>query len=103
MGRFVNTEKVLAGLTGWGGGRVFVLAGEKDRLMSLNLMGRMAEEYRAQRVSMFEPKTNGIDIERVWGSGGEKLQTLGGFEGIKDGIAYRVVAGSGHHSGASVS
>ncbi|KAK6363749.1 hypothetical protein TWF730_001167 [Orbilia blumenaviensis] len=99
MGRFVKTENVLSNLKGWGGGRVFVLAAERDRLMSLNLMGRVAEEYREQRKSMIRSGvfTNGGSMSKSWVPGENDRTKFGGLEGIWDGIAYRVVEGAGHH------
>ncbi|KAF3272955.1 hypothetical protein TWF970_009850 [Orbilia oligospora] len=100
MGRFVKTENVLSNLTGWGGGRVFILAAERDRLMSLELMGRMADEYRKQRASMVRSKVftnDGRDIDQNWISGESERTIFGGLEGVRDGIAYRVVEGAGHH------
>ncbi|EPS43986.1 hypothetical protein H072_2003 [Dactylellina haptotyla CBS 200.50] len=99
MRRFVNTKNVLSGLTGWGGGRVFVLAAEKDRLMSINLMGRMAHEYRIQRASMSKfgvLSKSGIDLELPWSSKDNKIN-FGAVVGIENGVGYRVVEGSGHH------
>lgn len=100
MGRFVKTETVLSNLTGWGGGRVFVLAAECDRLMSLKLMGRMADEYREQRASMVRSGVftrDGRNIDQSWVPGECERTEFGGLEGVRDGIAYRVVEGAGHH------
>ncbi|KAF3930441.1 hypothetical protein ABW20_dc0104488 [Dactylellina cionopaga] len=100
MRRFVRTENVLSGLKGWGGGRLFVLAAEMDRLMSLKLMGRMTEEYRTQRYDMLKSgvfQVNGIDEEQAWSPTTARRNDTGGFEGLRNGIAYRMVEGSGHH------
>lgn len=66
MGRFVDCKTVLQACQG----KVLVVAGEKDKLMTESLMKRMADEYEAAASKGSRGKGN---------------------------VAFGVVKGSGHH------
>ncbi|KAL2072055.1 hypothetical protein VTL71DRAFT_11398 [Oculimacula yallundae] len=84
MLRFVDVGKVLGNIIGWtkGGKRVLVIAGEKDPLMVVDLMRRMAAEYR-------------IAVNGNWTSlVGESESTVNVGADV---VGLEVVGGSGHH------
>ncbi|KAH9213717.1 Alpha/Beta hydrolase protein [Leptodontidium sp. 2 PMI_412] len=84
MTRFVDVGRVVRSITGWGKGgiRLLVVAGEKDRLMDVELMRQMAAEYR-------------VAVEK----GREELVGESGGDVINGGeqVGFEVVMGSGHH------
>jgi hypothetical protein len=80
MLKFAKVENILKSIVGWdrgNGPRVLVVAGEKDRLMTGDVMKKLAEGYEDAMVRMFG---------KSWGS-----------EGEKGGEVLRVVKGAGHH------
>lgn len=126
--RFVDPEKVLLGISGWGeetsedGGklegkrekeRMLVIAGEEDRIMTQDIMQRLANWYRAayERLVMGK-KIDGLDVVRRNVMGEDVMMmddttvVAGHEEGDgKDmgdhssnmGVMYAVVPGAGHH------
>ncbi|KAK0106284.1 hypothetical protein ONS96_003924 [Cadophora gregata f. sp. sojae] len=95
MTRFVDVGRVVRSIVGWGRGegggkRMLVVAGEKDRLMDVELMREVAAEYR-------------VAVREWWGAlvgetkrEGEGLVASDG-PGEEDGVGFEVVMGSGHH------
>ncbi|PVH76454.1 alpha/beta-hydrolase [Cadophora sp. DSE1049] len=90
MTRFVDAGKVVRSVVGWGRGgkggkRMLVIAGEKDMLMDVELMRRMAAEYREA-------------VRRGWAElVGERKTVASSGPGEEDGVGFEVVTGSGHH------
>ncbi|KAH7370090.1 Alpha/Beta hydrolase protein [Rhexocercosporidium sp. MPI-PUGE-AT-0058] len=81
MFRFVDVGRVVRSITGWGKGgmRLLVIAGEKDRLMDVELMRQMAAEYR-------------VAVESQPGELGDGAGLAG-----EEQVGFEVVMGSGHH------
>ena len=91
MFSFVNVGKVLRNIVGWKGEkaqRVLVIAGEKDTLMGVHLMRRMAADYRQQFV---------IFAKNLWS--GQSSSSLNDDSGLdaQHGIGFGIIRGSGHH------
>jgi hypothetical protein len=88
---FVNFKNVLMRISGWGTGnseRVLVLAGEKDRLVSLDITQREAREYRDALKGLVQAKMLEVTVDGV---------SEEGLESTGCGVQYRVVEGVGHH------
>ena len=73
MRRFVDTARVLAAC----GSRLLVMAPEKDRLMTVDLMERTANEYKSAAKSLARRKKADDD---------------------GDAVEFKVVPGAGHHA-----
>ena len=86
-------------LNGFGGGRVCIIAGSQDALMGVKLPGQTAEQYRKERIKLLaEKKCEPVDDEIDWGAGEKRIASGGGaVEGMRAGVGFRVVKGSGHH------
>ncbi|KAG4435379.1 hypothetical protein IFR05_009122 [Cadophora sp. M221] len=84
MFRFVDVGRVVRSITGWGKGgmRLLVVAGEKDRLMDVELMRQTAAEYR-------------VAVEKGWVELVEESE--GGVVDGGEKVGFEVVMGSGHH------
>ena len=79
---FVNIRRVLGNIVGWNRpnqSRLLVIAGERDKLMGVSLMQKMAALYRNAMVDFFAP---------------EKLPLKDVDGGL---VTFEVVGGSGHH------
>lgn len=98
MFRYVTTRTILSSLVGSDGGRVLLIAGEKDILVTPSLIARAAEDYRVERrklvaegvlkrVNSDEQNVNNTD---VGGSGDKDI-------GSMDGIEFKIIPKSGHH------
>jgi hypothetical protein len=88
---FINFKNVLMRISGWGIGtreRVLVLAGEKDRLVSLDITQREAREYRDALKGLVQTEQLEATVDGV----GEE-----GLESTGCGVQYRIVKGAGHH------
>lgn len=91
---FVNKRRIVSSIIGWGGpsNRMLVVAGEKDVLMRVPLMEKMAGLYR-------------VVVERLgfWSKGkGTKLTDEDNEEdSAKEdecgGVKFEIVNGGGHH------
>jgi len=98
MFRFINLGKVLQNIVGWRlrvteekrniGQNILVIAGREDKLMSSDLMERMAGEYRVKREEMMrcqkKAQKSTVDIGTWDGADRER------------GIGFEIVNG-GHH------
>jgi pimeloyl-ACP methyl ester carboxylesterase len=95
---FVNVRNVLMNILGWGQGRqrLLVVSGEKDTLMGVTLMRRMAVQYRrsfvknARRLLSSEGKETEIEEP-------SEPEDHEGVESSVDGVRFVVIKGSGHH------
>jgi len=90
MTRFVDVGNVVRSVVGWGKGgvqgkRMLIIAGEKDVLMGVDLMRKMAAEYRKAAMKGW--------VALV----GETETTARAIPGDEDGVGFEVVMGSGHH------
>ncbi|EHL03019.1 hypothetical protein M7I_0991 [Glarea lozoyensis 74030] len=84
MFAFTSVEEVLRGIVGWGtgkGSRVLVVAGERDRLMTGDLMGELAGGYE-------------VGVKRILG---EEGMVKGDEEKEVEVRVLEVVKGAGHH------
>lgn len=87
MFKFVDVGRVLRNVMGWRGlrkERVPIIAGEKDTLMGVPLMRRMAADYRIQAPALLKSL-----------SGGHTHATE--TDESRDGVGFEVIRGSGHH------
>lgn len=93
MKPFVDGEKILRQISGWGSGqRIMVLAGELDKIMRLPIMEDLAQSYRTRYSSMVQQGTlDGVDAEVV------PLSGEGGRDNNGHGVRYCVVPQAGHH------
>jgi len=100
MFRYVTTRTILSSLVGWDGGRVLLIAGEKDVLVTPTLVARAAEDYRTERRKLVVERTlkevnseeQGVDTK----SAGIP-RSRDGDVGSIDGIDYSIISKSGHH------
>jgi pimeloyl-ACP methyl ester carboxylesterase len=93
MFNFVDVQKVLNNIVGWKDAsqeRVLIIAGEKDTLMSVDLMRRMAADY-SQHFVAFAKRPQKIQVENI-DSDEMKLMC-----GDQKGVGFEVINGSGHH------
>ncbi|KAG8169922.1 hypothetical protein KVR01_000667 [Diaporthe batatas] len=98
---FANAATIVRRVAGWGQGgghRILVLAGGRDRLMTMDVMEKLAGFYRqALRSLLRDKKLDGVDGP-VGGS--ENRGNASGREGIDsdaDGVRLAVVPSAGHH------
>lgn len=84
--RFADAGRVARQVNTAARAKVLVLAGGADRLMTLDVMRKLAEFYRAA--------FRDLDGE---GRVEEGLRSLGWLEEEGDGVQFCVVAGAGHH------
>jgi len=90
MFRFVNVRNVLSNIVGWEDyrhERVLIVAGEKDTLMGVELMRRMAAEYRQASLDILRTSSD---------SKKEEVDVAGNNKG-DGGVGFAVIPGSGHH------
>ncbi|KAH8592069.1 Alpha/Beta hydrolase protein [Bisporella sp. PMI_857] len=84
---FVNIRNVLKNIVGWGNEskqrRLLVIAGEKDNLMGVRLMEKMAALYR-------------ITLGRIFSAAEGKEKDIRGHETGTQ-VQFEVIEGSGHH------
>ena len=93
MFKFINVGNVLKSIVGWKNKtqeRIFVIAGEKDTLMGVDLMRTMAADYRQQFISF---------AKNIWGSQSQEnsLTDLKEPGDDQQGVGFEVIRGSGHH------
>ncbi|QDS73337.1 hypothetical protein FKW77_006648 [Venturia effusa] len=87
--RFVNFQNVLKRISGKGhGSRILILAGERDRLVSLDIAKREAEEYRSVFRELAKTNRLKAEVDDVVEEEGESTGC---------GVQFRVVDGAGHH------
>ncbi|KAK3392442.1 Alpha/Beta hydrolase protein [Sordaria brevicollis] len=94
--RFVDPERILLAISGWGDdtsrqgqGRVLVIAGEEDKIMTQDIMQRLANWYRGAYKRLVEgEKIDGVVNDAEDGTEGQE-------DGM--GVRYAVVPGAGHH------
>lgn len=92
---FVNVRNVMNNILGWGSamkGRLLVLAGGEDKLMSPKLMRRMAEQYcqgfeMLSRSKPLGPRVDSLPLDKI--ADGEEI-----FSGP---VRFGIVKGAGHH------
>lgn len=90
MTRFVDVGNVVRSVVGWGKGgvqgkRMLIIAGEKDVLMGVDLMRKMAAEYRKAAMKGWVALVGGTET------------AARAVPGDEDGVGFEVVMGSGHH------
>jgi pimeloyl-ACP methyl ester carboxylesterase len=99
MWKFVDTARVASAIVGWGRGRghtrVLIIAGGEDKLISLEIMQRVAEEYRLAVRGMEGRKKIEGTRQRVSDSSMDK-GVIGVVEQRKDGVTLAVIEGAGH-------
>ncbi|KAH7635831.1 Alpha/Beta hydrolase protein [Sordaria sp. MPI-SDFR-AT-0083] len=118
--RFVDPEKVLLQISDWdetrarvsgegkgkegqrGQQRVLVIAGEKDKIMTPDIMQKLAEWYRAAYgVLVVGKKIDGVVRDTEEDEAAEDIEEM--EEGRRDmedggmGVRYAIVPGAGHH------
>jgi hypothetical protein len=87
---FASVKNILQRINGWGSGeRLLLLAGEKDRLVTLDIKQREAKEYRKAFRELVRSKKIEAKSELVVGSNDS--------ESRGDGVMMYVVKGAGHH------
>jgi len=105
--RFVDPERILVSISGWGEthttkeGRVLVIAGSEDKIMTQDIMQKLANWYSVAYKRLVEGKK--IDAEEVV-SEDETVEDFEckGLEGGKEtvgsmGVRSVVIPGAGHH------
>ncbi|EON60926.1 hypothetical protein W97_00136 [Coniosporium apollinis CBS 100218] len=92
MYHFASATAVMSSIVGWGAGkgeRLLVLAGEKDVLMTKDVMEKLAEFYRGG----FEELVRGKKIEAE----AEEVRVKKGGRSRGLGVRLATVEGAGHH------
>jgi hypothetical protein len=93
MFRFVDVTEVLKGIVGWKDKkqqRILVIAGEKDTLMGVELMRRMAADYRQRFITLAKSFWRFHGVE-------EGASDLKAGSDDQCGVGFEVIQGSGHH------
>ncbi|KAI9848095.1 MAG: hypothetical protein M1837_001197 [Sclerophora amabilis] len=93
---FINVRRVLAGISGWDSGeRIMVVAGGLDRICSVPLMRRMAQQYRTAVGDLVKEKK----IDETEGAVGdaEEAPVEKCTESRGAGVRFTIVEGAGHH------
>jgi hypothetical protein len=88
---FVNFRNLISRITSWNTkdcSRILILAGENDRLVSLDITRREADEYRDAFRHLIRTKK----LDCIAGEVEEQ-----GLESTGCGVQYRVVGRAGHH------
>ncbi|KAJ0115135.1 hypothetical protein J7T55_001544 [Diaporthe amygdali] len=97
---FTNVATVVRKITGWGrvsGQRILVVAGGRDRLITMDVMEKLTDYYRkAFRLLMRDKRLDAVDctvgqLEEEESSGKRGVDTTG------DGVRLCVVPSAGHH------
>lgn len=98
MTPFANAANVVRRVMGWGQGgrgqRILVLAGERDRLMTMDVMEKLAGFYRQALRSLLRDKKLDADDGTLGGSEDGPEQ---GVDADADGVRLAVVPSAGHH------
>jgi pimeloyl-ACP methyl ester carboxylesterase len=68
--------------------RVLIIAGEKDTLMGVGLMRKMAADYRQQFISF---------AKSLWGARLKETEETKPESSDRQGVGFEVIQGSGHH------
>ncbi|KAK3941695.1 Alpha/Beta hydrolase protein [Diplogelasinospora grovesii] len=98
MGRpFVDPQKLIQQISGWGTGtgtgqRLLVLAGEYDKLVSLDINETLASMYRGAYIGLVKQKKLEAVPTEV-----EPLQGEGDKDNVGHGVRVCLVPGAGHH------
>jgi len=93
---FVSVPNIIKNISGWGSGssRIMVIAGEEDKLMSIQLMKQMAADYREGIEALSRDKK--IDL-----SPSNYSPPPDAIKNIKEqrqgGVTMVIVGGAGHH------
>ena len=97
---FANAASVIQRITGWGQGggqRILVMAGGQDKLMTMDVMEKLAGFYRKPlRLLMRDKKLDAVDnplgqLDKE----GDKAKN--GVDTDSDGVKLDVVTSAGHH------
>ncbi|KAE9962730.1 hypothetical protein BLS_010074 [Venturia inaequalis] len=89
--KFTNFQNVLKRISSKGhGSRILILAGQSDKLVTLDIAKREAEEYRSVFRDLALTNRLKVEVDEVVEDGEE-----GESEGC--GVQFRVVEGAGHH------
>jgi hypothetical protein len=99
---FVNVRNVLKNILGWGNEhgqqRLMMIAGERDTLMGVTLMRRMAASYRQGFVSLARKLFFGENFALAAQDSDTPAEEVDeGVESVSDGVRFAIVKGSGHH------
>ncbi|KAL1853171.1 hypothetical protein Daus18300_011910 [Diaporthe australafricana] len=97
---FANAATVVQRVTGWGrrgDQRILVLAGGRDRLMTTDVMEKLADYYRkAFRLLMRDKRLDAVDGPAVQLEV-EDIKVKGSVDTDGDGVRFCVVPSAGHH------
>lgn len=87
--KFINFQNVLKRISGKGhGSRILILTGEQDRLVSLDIAKREADEYRSVFQDLAQTNRLKVEVDEVVE---EEMESTG------CGVELRIVEGAGHH------
>ncbi|KAK4122776.1 alpha/beta-hydrolase [Parathielavia appendiculata] len=90
---FVNPQNIISQIAGWGSGqRIMVLAGERDKLVSLDIKEDLAQMYRTKYSAMVQEKQLQAEDAAVVPLSGES-----GPDNAGHGVRFCVVPNAGHH------
>lgn len=97
---FADATTVIRRITDWdrgGGHRILVLAGERDRLMTMDVMEKLADFYRKTlRVLVRDKRLDAVDGS-VGQLGERQTNVQQGMDTAVDGVRLCVVPSAGHH------
>ena len=97
MAPFANAATIVRRVAGWGQGggqRILVLAGGRDRLMTVDIMEKLAGFYRQPlRLLIRDKKLDAVDGPVEDGENSSKR----GVDTNGDGVRFCVVPSAGHH------
>lgn len=97
---FANAANVVRRVAGWGHGggqRILVLAGGRDRLMTMDVMEQLAGFYRQALKSLLRDKKLDAVYGPLGGSVDGEDSAKQGVETDADGVRLAVVPSAGHH------
>ncbi|KAI1839934.1 hypothetical protein JX265_013890 [Neoarthrinium moseri] len=91
---FVNAQKLLSNITGWGSGgdRVLIMAGTGDKLMTEPVQRKAAKTYRDAFSEMAALKKIDAEVREP-----EKVKGGCGLDDTGRGVTLAFVPGAGHH------
>lgn len=100
MVSFANAANIIRKVTGWdhgGGQRILVLSGGRDRLMTMDVMEKLADFYRqSMRLLLRNKKLDAADGSSDEVEAGES-SVRRGMNTDGDGVRFCVVPSAGHH------
>lgn len=94
MRSFTKAESIVSSISGWGSGgeRLMVMTGTADKMMTRDIMEKMADTYRGAFTTLVEGKKLDAKVEEV-----ATLEGEGGQDNVGRGVRLTWVPEAAHH------